>query len=238
MINTKIPTVIVFFIIIFLISSTAIFAGNLDPTENPAPTMETLDTISTQHDLIKNNLINLVNHVKQSSCTDAPVPRTGQANPIVIGDDGHLRKGIHWQSPRFTDNGNGTVTDNLTGLIWLKNANRFGAQTWENAISICNNLANGDTLTDGSVAGDWRLPNLIELESLQTIAYYSPCIPNTNGTGPWSQGNPFDNIQLTFYWSSTASASNNENKWQMRMDTGIEYFANKANAYYVWPVRN
>ena len=29
-------------------------------------------------------------------------------------------------SPRFTDNNDGTVTDNLTGLVWLKNANLFG----------------------------------------------------------------------------------------------------------------
>jgi hypothetical protein len=31
--------------------------------------------------------------------------------------------GVAWPNPRFTDNSDGTVTDNLTGLIWLKNAN-------------------------------------------------------------------------------------------------------------------
>ncbi len=31
-------------------------------------------------------------------------------------------KGIAWPAPRFTDNMNGTVVDNLTGLVWLKNA--------------------------------------------------------------------------------------------------------------------
>ena len=38
------------------------------------------------------------------------------------------QKGVAWPNPRFTDNGNGTVTDNLTGLIWLKNANCFGTK--------------------------------------------------------------------------------------------------------------
>jgi hypothetical protein len=57
----------------------------------------------------------------------AQVPKTGQtwcwnAGGILIpcagtGQDGDLRKGVSWPSPRFTDNGDGTVTDNLTGLI-------------------------------------------------------------------------------------------------------------------------
>ena len=36
------------------------------------------------------------------------------------GQDGELQAGVNWPTPRFTDNGDGTVTDNLTGLIWLK----------------------------------------------------------------------------------------------------------------------
>ncbi len=56
----------------------------------------------------------------------APVPKTGQTTPYGAGDDGALQKGVAWPTPRFTDSENGTVTDNLTGLIWLKNANAFG----------------------------------------------------------------------------------------------------------------
>jgi len=64
------------------------------------------------------------------SCIDepAPVPKTGQTTSYATGDDGDLEKGVAWPDPRFMDNGNGTVTDNLTGLIWLKNANCFGAE--------------------------------------------------------------------------------------------------------------
>ena len=76
-------------------------------------------------------------------------------------------KGVAWPNPRFTDNGNGTVTDNLTGLIWLKNANCFGAKDWAMALSDANTLNNGECgLTDGSVEGDWRLPNVREMQSL------------------------------------------------------------------------
>ena len=55
--------------------------------------------------------------------TEALVPQTGQTDYYAAGDDGALQKGVPWPTPRFTDNGNGTVTDNLTHLIWLKNAN-------------------------------------------------------------------------------------------------------------------
>jgi len=45
----------------------------------------------------------------------APVPKTGQTTSYASGDDGDLELGTAWPSPRFTDHGNGTVTDNLTG---------------------------------------------------------------------------------------------------------------------------
>ena len=48
------------------------------------------------------------------------VPQTGQTTSYEIGDDGDLERGVVWPDPRFTDNANGTVTDNLTGLIWSK----------------------------------------------------------------------------------------------------------------------
>ena len=60
----------------------------------------------------------------------APVPKTGQTTSYTTGDDGDLEMGVPWPSPRFTDKGDGTVTDNLTGLIWLKDANCFGGRTW------------------------------------------------------------------------------------------------------------
>ena len=102
------------------------------------------------------------------------VVRTGQTVTFSIGDDGDLEKGAAWPSPRFTDNSNGTVTDNLTGLVWLKNANCFGSRTWATALSDANALNSGEcSLSDDSSAGDWWLPNVRELQSLSIIASLS-----------------------------------------------------------------
>ena len=73
----------------------------------------------------------------------APVPKTNQTQKYYTGDDGDLEKGMAWPSPRFTDNGNGTVTDKLTGLMWLKNANCIG--------SHYPGFDNDDTPGDGEV---------------------------------------------------------------------------------------
>jgi len=61
----------------------------------------------------------------------APMLKTGQTTSYATGDDGDLQRGIPWPNPRFTDNEDGTVTDNLTGLIWLKDANCFGIRSLE-----------------------------------------------------------------------------------------------------------
>jgi hypothetical protein len=110
----------------------------------------------------------------------APVPKTGQTTSYDPDkrDDGALQKGVAWPTPRFTDNNNGTVTDNLTRLIWTKNANAFGTRTWAQALSAANGLKSGDPgLTDGSKVGDWRLPNVRELQSLIDYGHYNPVLP-------------------------------------------------------------
>ena len=53
----------------------------------------------------------------------APASMTGQTVIYAERDDADLMQGVAWPDPRFTDNGDGTVKDNLTGLFWLKNAN-------------------------------------------------------------------------------------------------------------------
>ncbi|OAD19121.1 hypothetical protein THIOM_005259, partial [Candidatus Thiomargarita nelsonii] len=40
---------------------------------------------------------------------------------------------LETRAKRYIDNGDGTVTDNSSGLIWLKNANCFGVETWDKA---------------------------------------------------------------------------------------------------------
>lgn len=177
------------------------------------------------------------------------LPRTGQttcadaAGNIIActgtGQDGDKQKGAAWPSPRFTDNANGTVTDNLTGLIWLKNANctdtvggitkGSGYLAWANALSWSNALSSGACgLSDGSTAGQWRLPNITELESLVDAEHYNPALP---------AGHPFTGVLLSVYWSSSSHAGNTSVAWFVGMNDGVVVLDNKTNGNFVWPVR-
>ena len=99
--------------------------------------------------------------------TVAPVAATGQTMSYAFGDDGDYQKGVPQPDPRFTDNLDGTLTDNLTGLIWLKNGNCYGPTAWLGALAAVDRLRDGICgLSDGSVMGSWRLPNRNELLSL------------------------------------------------------------------------
>jgi len=63
--------------------------------------------------------------VRGATSDPAAVSETGQTASYYSGDDGEIQAGVAWPSPRFTDHGD-TVTDELTGLIWLKDTNCYG----------------------------------------------------------------------------------------------------------------
>ena len=169
----------------------------------------------------------------------ALVEKTGQTGSLSSGDDGDLQKGVAWPNPRFTDGGNGAVTDNLTKLIWLKNANAFGGRTWEQALSDANTLSSGSAgLTDGSVAGDWRLPNVKELQSLIDFGYHNPALSSASGTRKWTSGNAFIGVQPFPYWSSTTYSTSTPHAWVVNLSAGYVYRTNKTDSLdCVWPVR-
>lgn len=189
------------------------------------------------------------------------LPETGQTtcydtagNVIACagtGQDGELQRGVAWPSPRFTDNGNGTVTDNLTGLMWLKDANCIatqypsfdtdgtagdGAVTWQNSLNFVAGINNGTYSNCGAGYTDWRLPNIRELERL--INY------GQSNTATWLSTQGFSNVQAgswNGYWSSSTDASDPANAWIIySMEVGMVSSYDKTNAlysYYVWPVR-
>ncbi len=160
---------------------------------------------------------------------------------LQAGEDGALQKGVAWPNPRFTDNSNGTVTDNLTGLIWLKNANAgndcagadVGTETWANA------LASAAACNTAAYAGytDWRLPNVREMQSLIHYGFYNPAVPNTAGTGQWTAGYPFTGVQSNFYWTSTTYAGLYSSAWTVYLLDAAVAAYDKSNTFYVWPVR-
>ena len=143
----------------------------------------------------------------------ASLPRTGQTTVYANGDDYSASIGVAWPGTRFTDNSDGTVTDHLTGLIWLKNAGCFSPSNWATALTNANQLANGQCgLTDGSAAGQWRMPNVNELESLVDVSQSIPAV---------SSGNPFTNINTTnAYWSSTTYTALTTNAMAIRFTDG------------------
>jgi hypothetical protein len=117
----------------------------------------------------------------QSEVTATIIPQTGQKISYAAGDDGNLRIGKPWPTPRFADNGDGTVTDRLTHLMWTKNANHAnGTSDWEEA------LLKSAACAEGGYT-DWRLPNRNELESLIDLGSVHPALPS---------GHPFKMLKL------------------------------------------
>ncbi len=193
----------------------------------------------------------------------APVARTGQTTVFAAGqDDGSRRMGVAWPNPRFSavaTSGPATnqIRDNLTGLIWAKNANLakgLTMPTWSSVTGTCTWYRAVDAITNpaGPVNGamyggtnDWRLPNIAELHSLQHLSIsYSPIIPDTTGTQQWSEARgPFTGIALAkeCYWSSTQLGNIPAQCWTINSGTGYPLLGNDRSApgskVYVWPVR-
>ena len=146
--------------------------------------------------------------VRDDGVTSSILPKTGITISYSAGDDGQLQKGVPLPTPRFSDNNDGTIIDNLTGLILLKNDDCFGMQNWSTAITSANTLASGICgLTDGSSAGEWRLPNANELGG------------------------------RSGYWSSSTSAISPDKSWYFG-NNGTITANSKGSIYKVLPVRS
>jgi len=146
---------------------------------------------------------------------------------------------------RYIDNGDGTVTDNRTRLIWLKNANCFDAQNWETAMQSTADLASGQCgLHDGSKRSMWRLPSQEEWEIMIDKKYGNKenhsqfVLSNAAGTGPWKEGDAFLGIQRANYWSSTTISHYIKGAWCLFFQSGDIKACGKRFTYNVWPVRD
>jgi hypothetical protein len=136
-------------------------------------------------------------------------PDTGQTTVFRAGDDGTYFSGCQ---PSYTDNGDGTVTDNCTGLLWEQSVNPQ-ALTWPRAIDYCEAL---------TVAGhsDWRLPNIRELASIIDYGTFYPAM-NTAFQFPdyaWDS------------WSGTSGATDSATAWYITFGEGGAREQDKATA--------
>lgn len=167
----------------------------------------------------------------------APVASTGQTTSYAFGDDGDYQSGVT-VAERYRSNGDGTFTDTLTGLVWLAVRNCFEQADWAGALTRANEFAADSgvcpDLDDGSVAGDWRLPNLRELYSLVDItadtALLSPAIPFTGELGI---------LLLGDYWTSSSFRPVPETTgWTIEANFGRQVVTPKTELGLVWPVRD
>jgi hypothetical protein len=147
---------------------------------------------------------------------------------------------------RFVDNGDGTVTDTSTNLIWLKNASCFGTKNWDTAATSAeelNSVACGSGecgLSDGSAEGDWRLPTKDELQGIGTDPPTTwPSLPgSTYPSVPWTMPSaPFIDVESVRYWSSTMYNDSTSIALFLNISTGGLYHRDLSTTYYVWPVR-
>jgi len=186
--------------------------------------------------------ISVTTYAGEAPTLFSAIQKTGQTLSEYPGDDGDWQTGVASPEPRFVvnvnpeddldNNGfcnsaeicNGTLTDKLTGLIWLAVTDCMYKVTWVEALSVSNQLAgNGDVcagLIDGSVVGDWRLPNVRELQSRIDYSRAGPSMPEEVPYAPI----PGSDLGWFSYWSSTTNADANSHS----ADAGsyvVDYFS-------------
>jgi hypothetical protein len=150
---------------------------------------------------------------------------------VTVSDDDET--GVDFTATeRLIDNGDGTVTDEKTGLVWLKSASCLSHLLWSSAISAAAGLNNGECgLSDGSSVGDWRLPIVEELQGI-----------GRDSLGTWTMpGVPFVDVQYDAYWSSEESdRASGDWAWRVYIPEGTANEGDKdaGSGNWVWPVRS
>ncbi len=167
-----------------------------------------------------------------TSTTRAPSPNSAWSVDFSGGALDHYDKSVSSpyghvrcvrggpSAPVFTDHGDGTVTDEVTGLVWQKQTDAT-TRSWSSALTYC------EGLTLGGLA-DWRLPNVKELRSIVNPSRYGPAVDPTY----------FPNTSPTSHWTSTTHARFPDYAWTVGFDEGDAATAlGKSGVLYVRCVR-
>jgi hypothetical protein len=183
--------------------------------------------------------------------------KTGQTTSYGPGSDGDVRAGVARQ---YVDNGDGTITDTETGLMWEKKDRSGGIHDWNNwytwGMTSAPYTMNGTMVTTFLAAlntapcfaghCDWRIPNVNELQSLANYGSVFPAVDmsfNTNCavgcTVDGAGGTPVCSCtQSSWYWSSTTSAYDPDYAWYVYFYDGYTYWVGyKSLSTYVRAVR-
>jgi hypothetical protein len=157
---------------------------------------------------------------------------------------------------RYVDCGNGTVTDQVTGLIWLKNSACLAPMDYAAANMAAQTLQAGQCgLTDGSVSGQWRLPTKDEWTATVSWVKTQGCVdPNgptltdnfgdqcysavPDGTGVHERallGVPLG--YPAYYWSGTVADFHPGSAFLAELAQGVITNGGPTIVVGVWPVR-
>ncbi|MDA3895062.1 MAG: DUF1566 domain-containing protein, partial [Desulfobacteraceae bacterium] len=138
---------------------------------------------------------------------------------------------------RWCDQGDGTVKDRATGLVWLQKADWGGTMTYDEARNQAGMLCEGSegaNLSDGSAEGDWRMPTGPELYSLANgiDAFY--CAHYWVVSELWQVAGE----SCKLYWSSSTVLDEAGCQWGMYLQPDLMFSLDRSSSYWLLPVRS
>lgn len=188
-------------------------------------------------------------------CGAGGLPATGETTSYGPGSDGAVQAGAPLS---YRDNGDGTITDNTTGLMWEKKSDDGSIHDKDNfyswGITSPPYTMNGtmvttflDTLNDVAGGGascfadhcDWRIPNIKELHSLADFSTSNPALNAVFNTScaPTCTVLTCSCVAADFYWSSTSVALLPNSAWVFYSLNGTVLNGTKSSSLYVRAVR-
>ncbi len=197
-----------------------------------------------------------------SGCIAGAFPATGQTTSYKAGDDGDFEYGAPFN---LTDNGDGTISDANSGLMWEKKSNdgsmhdKDTNHTWTNAFAVhlnkMNNTCDGDETTPCTTnaqctgignnlcghAGyrDWRIPNRNELQTILHLGVRNPSTPAAFDTACSGSCSVLtcSCTDTDKYWTSTTYAASTTEAWYVLFIDGDTNFDGKVTSNPVRAVR-
>jgi hypothetical protein len=170
----------------------------------------------------------------------------GVPGPVSVADDGTIRAGA---ALNYVDNGDGTITDLNTGLMWEKKSNDGGLHHKDDLYYWSGNGAQEticDWLDDVNAEGgpgfanysDWRIPNVKELKSIIDYEQYGPPVDAVfNDCSPGCTIPSCSCTASSSYWSATSHANNPGVAWYVRFSDGHVFPTDEGLSLHVRAVR-
>ena len=152
------------------------------------------------------------------------IDKLNQILAALTGASGQNNHTLRWDTnnpsaSRFTTAFTGAVLDKNTGLVW-EQAPDAGVRSWFSSTSYCVQKTVGGTV-------GWRLPSVVELNSVRDPSLPAPFVPASVFTG----------VQSADYWSASTLAGLPALAWFVNFDGGVVFSTNKASSVLAWCVR-